>query len=318
MSIRMPYYSSEALLSFPALWLGASLDGVLAFLSKFLRGLSWYGARKGLEELVGGFELSKALISGCYKVCPGSFLDLISFIRSKNCFWVRGFDSFIRFSSSFSLMGNGDRQEGVKKGSYLLSADCIRIASFTSRSPSSFEIGFAILLSDFHTFSLSSWVLAWAKGLRFFALWSILQIYSISLTRHNRNVLFRPHWLLSPGGFCVLDFQYSKQSAGFFFWNYNHKQWYSSLSKDSLAVGITCAWGYPEQMIFQTGLSHPDSHLFCGSNLKNLCPLFSCFYNNEKPEENQFPREIQDGAIKLSQKNKTLFFNTFKWTSSQR
>ena len=62
---------------------------------------------------------------------------------------------------------------------YLSFPNCSRIASWSNRSPSSFDTGLAMLLSDFHTLSLSSKVLAWAKGLRSFAFLSIFQIKNI-------------------------------------------------------------------------------------------------------------------------------------------
>ncbi len=194
--------------------------------------------------------------------------------------------------------------------SYLLFSNCSRMASFINRSPSFFETGLATAFSDFHTCSLSSLVLACAKGLRFFAFLSIPQIYCNSITRHNRNVLFPLHQRLSPEEFCVLDFQYLKQSVRSFFWNYIRKQWYKNLSEDSLPAWKACAWDCPIQKVFQIELSCPDSHHSFHLTLKNLYPYLPGFYINKGPEELFFLREIQDGAIKLFLKSKALFFNT--------
>jgi hypothetical protein len=218
---------------------------------------------------------------------------LFLFIRKRlhfaHCFLTGNFWSFL-----FSYL-NGIRIAPFKRIKDMLfhapwiyfSSFWRRIASFINRSPSSLEMGLAMLNNDFHTLSLSSVVFAWAKGLRSFALLFIGQIYKNPPIRYNRNVLFRLHRLLSPEGFLFLDFQYWKQSAEFAFWNYSHKQWYSNLSGGSHPLGITDAWDFPTRTRFQIGLFHPGNHLLFDLNLKNLYPLPTCFNHNEKPEENQ-------------------------------
>ncbi len=194
--------------------------------------------------------------------------------------------------SIYSFGYDLDRKKTGKTECYLLFSTCRRMASSNNLSPSSFETGRAILLSDFQTFSLSSKDFAWAKGFRSFGFLSILQIYSNSPIQYNKNVQYPLRRQLLSEEFFDLGFQYLKQSARSFFWSCIRRQWYRNLSVDNLPAGIACVWDYPEQSGFQPGLSYLDSLHPFRLNLKNLFPYLHKFYINEKPEENKSLREI--------------------------
>lgn len=117
----------------------------------------------------------------------------------------------------YSFGSDLNRKKIGKTESYLFFSNCRRIASSSNLFPSSFETGRAMLLSDFHTFSLSSNDFACAKGLRSFGFLSILQIYSNSFIRYNKNAQYPLRLQPSLEGFFDLGFQYLKQSAESFF-----------------------------------------------------------------------------------------------------
>lgn len=119
-----------------------------------------------------------------------SFSDMICLSLSINSLPDKGLAFCMRFWSSCSLIGKGEENgrfiffERLNKhhneSIYALSACCKRSATFSSRSPSSFETGCAKLLGEFKTFFRSSGVLASAKGLTLVA-GRLVHFFSLSL-----------------------------------------------------------------------------------------------------------------------------------------
>ena len=193
--------------------------------------------------------------------------------------------------------GNLDVSITGMAGNYMFSF-CNRIASLMSFSASSFDTGFDMVRRDFQTFSLSSWVLAWANGLRSFPFVSIQQIYANTLNLSNNTALIHLHPQPLVVKSVVSSVQFWRQLTGSSFLSYSHKQWYSSLSVDNPLKDSICALDYSIQTLLLFEKSHQGNHLDREIVVRNQDP----WVKRNQLKTGEFPRFIKSSLVRLKRR----------------
>lgn len=303
----MTYHFSALLLSFSTLFLSSSLEMGLAFFSSFSQNFSLSAIRKGFiksEERCDYINKLFVFISKSFHLADRLF--------SRN-FWPFLLSYFCPNSIRVTAFKRIKDMFVHAQLYYLFSSICRRIASFISLSASTRLIRTAFNFKSLQIFSFSSFVRALAKGFGLIVGFDLIfQRYEQSLIITHCNSINRSQ--LPPQLSPVLPEasfpQFWKQSIEFSSCGYNHKPSYKTPSKDNPEHCRTCDLGYLEQTKVPFGRYRRGNLHAHGLTRKNRFPYLYRFFINEKPEENLFLREIQDGAIKLFLKSKALFFNT--------